>query len=205
VFNDLNSLYRLTKSNIKVASKIAAKAYFEADDFSSLSIDPSKRMKNLIVTMGMTFRYSLKFGVAYASSSNLEGVAAWLPHDKVKVPLWQYVRLGMLPVIIRVGKDVRNQLLHYDKLAKNKHKEYANFPHLYLYNIAVDPKHQGKGWTSVLLNPMLNKADKEQLPCYLESPERNVSLYEHFGFEVLEHISLPDADNDIWLMMRYSK
>ena len=30
MFNDLNSLYRLTKSNIKVASKIAAKAYFEA-------------------------------------------------------------------------------------------------------------------------------------------------------------------------------
>jgi hypothetical protein len=52
---------------------------------------------------------------------------------------------------------------------------------------------------------MLAKADEQQLPCYLESPERNVSLYEHFGFEVLEHISSPDSDNDIWLMMRYSK
>ncbi|NVM46840.1 MAG: GNAT family N-acetyltransferase [Candidatus Lokiarchaeota archaeon] len=204
MFDDLNSLYRLTKLDIDLAGKIAAKAYFEADDFSSLSTDPSKRMKNLMKIMGMTFRYSLKFGVVYASSQNLEGVAAWLPHDKVKIPIWQYVRLGMLPVIIRAGKKVRNELLRYDRLAKNKHKENANFPHLYLYNLAVDPKHQGKGWASVLLNPMLAKADKERLPCYLESPERNVSLYEHFGFEVLEHISLPDSDNDIWLMIRYS-
>ena len=195
----------MTKSDIKLASKIAAKAYFAAEDFSSLSTDPSKRMKNLIVTMGMTLRYSLKFGGVYASSQNLEGVAAWLPHNKVKIPIWQYVRLGMLPVIIRVGKDVRNDLLYYDRLAKNKHKEYANFPHLYLYNLAVDPEHQGKGWTSVLLNPMLAKADEKRLPCYLESPERNVSLYEHFGFEVLEHISKANSDTDIWLMMRYNK
>lgn len=205
MFNDLDSLYRLTKSNIKLASIIAAKAYFEADDFSSFSTEPSKRMKYLIKTMNMTFRYSLIFGGVYATSQKLEGVAAWLPHNKVKIPIWQYVRLGMLPVVIGAGKDVRNELLLYDSLSKKKHKEYANFPHLYLYNLAVDPEHQGKGWTSVLLNPMLAKADKKRLPCYLESPERNVSLYEHFGFEVIEHISLPDSDNDIWLMMRYNK
>ena len=205
MFDDLNTLYRVTKSNIKLASRIAAKAYFEAEDFASFSTNPSKRMKNLIRTMSMTFRYTLKFGAVYATSQNLEGVAAWLPHNKVKIPIWQYVRLGMLPVIFRVGKDVRNELLRYDRLAKSKHKEYANFPHLYLYNIAVDPKHQGKGWTSVLLNPMLSKADEKRLPCYLESPERNVPLYEHFGFEILEHVSRPDSDNDIWLMMRYNK
>jgi len=205
VFDDLNSLNRLTKTDVKLAASIAAKAYFAADDFSTLSIDPSKRMKNLQKTMGMTFRYSLKYGAVYAPSQNLEGVAAWLPHNKVKIPIWQYVRLGMLPVIIRAGKEVRIELLRYDKLAKNKHKEYANFPHLYLYNLAVDPKHQGKGWTSILLNPMLAKADAERLPCYLESPERNVSLYEHFGFKVLEHVSSPDSDHDIWLMMRYNK
>ena len=205
MFDDLNSLYRLTKTDIKLAATIAAKAYFAADDFSTLSIDPSKRMKNLQKTMGMTLRYTLKFGAVYAPSQNLEGVAAWLPHNKVKIPLWRYVRLGMLSVIIRVGKDARGELLRYDRLAKNKHKEYANFPHLYLYNIAVDPEHQGKGIASGLLNPMLAKADEERLPCYLESPQRNVPLYEHFGFEVLEHISRPDSDKDIWLMMRYNK
>ena len=88
MFNDLNSLFRLNKSNIKSASKVAAKAYFEADDFSSFSMDSSKRMKYLIKTMNLTFQYSLKFGEVYATSQNLEGVAAWLPHNKIHISYW---------------------------------------------------------------------------------------------------------------------
>lgn len=205
MFNDLNSLFRLNKSNIKSASKVAAKAYFETDDFSSFSMDSSKRMKYLIKTMNLTFQYSLKFGEVYATSQNLEGVAAWLPHNKIHISYWQYIRFGILPVIIGVGKEVRKELILYDKLCKKKHKQHANFPHWYLYNLAVDPKHQGNGWTSVLLKPMLARADRQKLPCYLETHERNVPLYEHFGFEVVECISLPEFDNNMWLMMRYSK
>ena len=95
--------------------------------------------------------------------------------------------------------------MFYDNLSKKKHKEHAHFPHWYLCTIAVYPKHQGKGWTSVLLKPMLAKADKDKLPCYLETAERNIKLYEHFGFEVIEHIPLPEHDTDIWIMMRYNK
>jgi ribosomal protein S18 acetylase RimI-like enzyme len=111
----------------------------------------------------------------------------------------------MLPMIIGMGKKARKELLFYDNLNKIKHKEHANFPHWYLYNIAVDPKYQGKGWASVLLNPMLAKADKEKLPCYLETGDRNVQFYKHFGFEVIEHIPVAEYDNDIWYMMRYPK
>jgi ribosomal protein S18 acetylase RimI-like enzyme len=205
VFNDLTSLFRLNKSNIKIASKVAAKAYFEANDFSRFSSNPSKRLKYITRTMNMTFRYTLKFGVVYATSQNFEGVAAWLPHDYVKIPLWQYARFGMIPIVLGVGKKVRKQLLYFDKLAKEKHKQHANFPHLYLYNLAVDPHHQGKGWVNILLNPMLAKADKEKLPCYLETGERNVPLYEHFGFEAIERIPVPDFDEEMWIMMRFNK
>ena len=203
--NDLNSLFRLTKSNIKNASKVAAKAYFEADDFSTFSTNPTERKKYITKTMSMTFRYSLKFGEVYATSQNLEGIAAWLPFNHTKIPIWQYIRFGMIPVIIGVGKKVRKELLYFDKLGKEKHKQYASFPHIYLYNLAVDPDHQGKGWASVLLNPMLAKADKEKLPCYLETGDRNVPLYKHFGFEVIERVSVAEFDDVMWIMMRYNK
>ena len=114
MFDDLNSLYRLTKADIKPASEMAAKAYYEVNDFSHFSTDPAKRIKNMITTMAMTFRYSLKFGVVYATSQNLEGVAAWLPHSKVKIPIWQYIRLGMLSVVLSVGKDERKELMFFD-------------------------------------------------------------------------------------------
>jgi ribosomal protein S18 acetylase RimI-like enzyme len=205
VFNDLDNLFRFDKTNIHLAGEVAARAYFEADDFSYSSIDTSKKMKFLIKLMNLTYRISQKFGNVYAPTKNIEGVAGWLPHDRVNLTNWHYLRHGALSVVIGAGKEGRKQLMRYSNLANKKHKEHANFPHMYLYNLAIDPKNQGKGYSSRLLKPMFTKLDENNLPCYLETGERNISLYEHFGFEVIEQIILPEFDNDVWLMMRYNK
>jgi len=205
VFNDLENLFRFDKTNIHLAGKVAAKAYFEADDFSNSPIDPSKQMKFLINLMNLTFRISQKFGWVYAPTKNIEGVAAWLPHDKTNLSNWHYIRNGALSVIIGPGKERRKQLMRYSNLANKKHKQHASFPHIYLYNLAIAPQHQGNGYASRLLTPMFAKLDENNLPCYLETHERNIPLYEHFGFELVEQISLPEFDEEVWLMMRYNK
>ena len=205
MFHDLENLFRFDKTNIRLAGKVAAKAYFEADDFSNSSLDSSKQMKFLINIMNLTFRISQKFGWVYAPTKNIEGVAAWLPHDKTNLSNWHYIRNGALSIIIGPGKERRKQLMRYSNLANKKHKQHANFPHMYLYNLAIDPQHQGNGYASRLLTPMFAKLDENNLPCYLETHERNISLYEHFGFELVEQISLPEFDEEVWLMMRYSK
>ena len=205
MFNDLENLFRFDKTNIHQAGKVAAKAYFEADDFSNSSMDSSKQMKFLINLMNLTFRISQKFGWVYAPTKNIEGVAAWLPHDKTNLSNWHYIRNGALSVIIGPGKERRKQLMRYSNLANKKHKQHASFPHMYLYNLAIDPQHQGNGYASRLLTPMFAKLDEDNLPCYLETHERNISLYEHFGFELVEQISLPEFDEEVWLMMRYNK
>ena len=205
MFDDLKNLFRIDKTNINLFSQVAARAYFEADDFSTSSKDPSKQMKYLIKLMNLTLRISQKFGFVYAPTENIEGVAAWLPHDKIKLSNWQYIRYGALSVFFRAGNEGRRDLLRYSSLVSKKHKQYANFPHMYLYNLAIDPSYQGKGYASRLLKPMFAKLDENNLPCYLESPERNLALYEHFGFEVVEHISFPKNENEMWLMLRYNK
>ena len=205
MFNDLDNLFRFDKSNIHLAGKVAARAYFEADDFSTSTKDPSKQMKFLTKLMNLTFQISVKFGSVYAPTNAIEGVAGWLPHDKIKISNWHYIRHGALSAFFRAGKEGRRNLLRYSGINSKKHKQHANFPHMYLFNIAVDPKYQGKGYASRLLKPMFAKLDEENLPCYLESPERNLALYEHFGFEVVEHISFPENDNEIWLMLRKNK
>jgi len=205
VFNDLDNLFRFDKTNIRLAGKVAAKAYFEVDDFTNSSKDPSKQMKYLIKLMNLTFQISVKFGSVYAPSKAIEGVAAWLPHDEFNLSIWQYIRHGALSAFFRAGNEGRRNLLRYSNIASRKHKQYANFPHMYLYNLAIDPKYQGLGYASRLLKPMLAKIDENNLPCYLESPERNLALYEHFGFEIVEHIALPEFDNEIWLMLRSNK
>jgi len=205
VFDDLKTLFKLDKTNINLCHPVAARAYFDADDFSTSSRDPSKQMKFLTKLMNLTFQISVKFGSVYAPTKAIEGVAGWLPHDKIKISNWHYIRHGALSAFFRAGKEGRRNLLRYSSLVSAKHRQHANFPHMYLFNLVIDPKYQGKGYASRLLKPMFVKLDENNLPCYLESPERNLALYEHFGFEVVEHVSLPENDNDMWLMIRYNK
>lgn len=59
-------------------------------------------------------------------------------------------------------------------------------PHWFLPLLAVDPSHQGKGFGSALLQPVLERCDRERQLAYLESSNpRNIPLYERHGFEVL--------------------
>lgn len=202
MFNDLDNLFKLDKSNIYTAGKVAAKAYFEVDDFTIPSKEPSKQLRFITKLMNLTLQISVKFGSVYAPSKNIEGIAAWLSYDKINLSIWQYIRYGALSAFFSAGKEGRKNLLRYPSIASKKHEQHANFPHMYLYNLAIDPVYQGQGYASRLLKPMLAKLDENNLPCYLETAKRNLALYEHFGFEVVEHVTQPEIDMDMWLMLR---
>lgn len=59
-------------------------------------------------------------------------------------------------------------------------------PHWYLPLIGVDPVHQGRGYGSALLRPVLERCDRDGTLAYLESSNpRNIPLYQRHGFEVL--------------------
>jgi ribosomal protein S18 acetylase RimI-like enzyme len=67
----------------------------------------------------------------------------------------------------------------------------------------VDPAYQGKGYASRLLKPMLARIDRENMPCYLDTEEeKNVSIYQHFGFKVLEEVKIPSTDIILRAMLR---
>jgi len=41
---------------------------------------------------------------------------------------------------------------------------------------------------------MLSRINEEGLPCYLETlDEQNVSLYEHFGFKIIDKSKVPET------------
>ena len=86
------------------------------------------------------------------------------------------------------------------------HKRLAPFKHWFLQTVGVDPQFQGKGYAGKLLRPMLARIDEEGLPCYLETlDERNVPLYEHFGFSVAEESAIPETDLTNWAMLREAR
>ena len=204
--NNLSKILRFDKSNIDLAGKVCTKAYFEDPLFCWFFPEISKRRKNLSHLFNVGFRYTLKYGEVYATSSNIEGVASWLPYDKSSISFEQMIRFGFLNLILKAGIKNLKKMNVYDKFCKKKHKQHANFPHCYLYNIAVDPKYQGKGYSRKLLSPMLARLDEKNLPCYLETQiEKNVSIYQHFEFDVVEKAIIPGINLDSWFMLRKIK
>lgn len=75
--------------------------------------------------------------------------------------------------------------------------------HWYLGYLGARQDRQGQGLGSALLREVLSLADAERIPAYLESSnERNLSLYERHGFQVVaEHLALGRGPT-IWRMWR---
>ncbi len=79
-------------------------------------------------------------------------------------------------------------------------------PYIYLLIIGVSKEFQGKGYGGKLLRAVVEKAEIERKPIYLETQiESNVKLYEKFGFHVVKKINLPEVNLPMWLMIRDAK
>ena len=54
------------------------------------------RVDNKCAFFGSPVTYCLKYGEAYATSENLEGIAAWLPGDFADMSMWRMIRSGAI-------------------------------------------------------------------------------------------------------------
>lgn len=75
-------------------------------------------------------------------------------------------------------------------------------PSWYLAVLGVDPELQRQGVGGRLIEPGLDAADDESLPCYLETQrEENLAFYGRFGFEEIGRLEIGSAP-PLWLLMR---
>lgn len=65
----------------------------------------------------------------------------------------------------------------------------------YVIGIGVNPKKQGQAFGRKLLTLVLKVAEEKNQPCYLETHgEKNVVIYEKYGFKVVSRDVLPGTD-----------
>lgn len=82
---------------------------------------------------------------------------------------------------------------------------HPRHPHWYLFVLGVDPAAQGKGFGSLLLRELTARADRDRLPCYLETDKTSsVRLYERHGFSVEREETEPRLGIHFWTMTRKS-
>jgi len=196
-------LIRLSASQVKSTSEVVARAFHSDPLMSHYFPDETERKQLLPPLYQFVLRYGTFCSEAYVTSPNLEGVALWLPPQETSMPLWKIPKAGALSLAFTVKLNALLKLWPLFRTSEKARKRHAPFPHWYLFLIAVEPSYQGKGYASALLKPMLAHMDSERLPCYLETTEeRNVSIYEHYGFRVAEVSKIPNTDIDFWAMLR---
>ena len=81
--------------------------------------------------------------------------------------------------------DKNQRLAALTKASERLHKAHAPGPHVYVRAVAVDPGSQGRGVGGKLMRAAVAIADRERLPCFLETcGPRNPDIYARYGFAV---------------------
>lgn len=197
------NLVRLTKSDLARGVEVLVNAFW--DDPLNLFFIPESENRRKLFSEYLKFRlrFAIKYGEVYSTSPDFEGIAAWFPPGMSDMTNFRMMRVGGLKLIRLLGTGTISKMNRIGSHVARLRKQGLSEPHWHLFPIAVDPKHQGKGYASALMRPVLDRIQSDGLPCFLETlTEENVSLYEHFGFEVIYKETIPEVELTNWGMVR---
>jgi ribosomal protein S18 acetylase RimI-like enzyme len=177
------------------------------DELKDIFPNPEERRIKEPYVNEFLVRRDYSYSVAFITSPKLEGIAIWMhSNNREKRPFWRIITSGAIWQVIKIGIRPLWKMQSYDSYIEKKHRELMPEKHWYLAVLAVDPAYQGKGHASKLLNEMLSNIDKDGLPCYVEAEgENNVSMYRHFGFEVVSEFVVPKTTEKLVAMVRKPK
>ncbi len=197
----ISDLYKIQKKDLKNAVNVLTNAFSEDSMWKEVFNDEDK---NHVLTEVMV-RFCLKYGNVLSTSDNLEGVMAIAPHDK-DITALRVIRSGAFFLSMKIASEAKKLKVLSNSIEEAK-KSLNLGPYIHLLIMGVSQEFQGKGFGGKLLRAIIEKAETERKPIYLETQkEENVNLYEKFGFYVTKKINLPDPVNlPMWLMVRDAK
>ncbi|MEX0911853.1 MAG: GNAT family N-acetyltransferase [Gemmatimonadota bacterium] len=164
--------------------------------------DESTRLRRLEWLHGWLLRLGIRSGAVYATSPELAGVAIWMPPGSERVSLGEKIAAGLLGAPAAIGIGGTRRLLASRKALERVRARSLPGKHWYLVLIGVDPQHQGRGVGSSLMRHVLDRADDDGLPCYLETANKaSRKTFQQFGFEVIGEAVGPRG-LPAWAMVR---
>ena len=185
---------RLTESQMPAAAQMLARA-FHADPLMRYAIpDPDERARLLPSLYERMIRFGMLEGEVYgaadadevdATAMAVDGVAIWLPPN-AKWTREHIEASGMHEFATLIGNDAYQRYRDVVSREWQARLREVPGPGWYLFILGVEPSVQRRGLGGALMRPILERADTEQLVCYLETEnERNVAFYLKQGFELV--------------------
>lgn len=196
----------INRHNINETAEVFSRSFHLDPLFQYFFPDEGTRQKLSFYTFRFIISHARKKGFVFTTSPSVEGAAVWLPSTSIERNLIDQVRFGAMTMVIKQGRDIINRQVCASEHMKALHGTILSVPHFYLSTIGIDESHRGEGLVSSLILPMLEKADRNGLPCYLDTHnECNVGLYERFGFRIAKESIIPGTGVRHWAMVRDKK
>jgi len=201
-----NQLFDINSDCINQASLILNQLFANYPLHIGFFPKDSQRERKSRIFLEFALRYSIKFGIAQAISPRFEGIALWLPPSKKNFEFSKTLRSGTFAGWVQLSKDFLLHVLPIANHLESIRLHVIREPHWYLLYIGVECEYQGKGYSTKLINHMLEKIDTSKKYCYLEThTEKNVQIFQRFGFQVADVSRIPTTDITNWAMLRPPK
>jgi ribosomal protein S18 acetylase RimI-like enzyme len=165
--------------------------------------DPETRERACRSAYRIFVTIALSYGEVLTAGEPVRAVALWTPPDPPAVPDEAYAAAGFGELRAMLSEESRAAMNAFVGVVNTMHERITDGPHWHLDFLATHPDHQGEGLGSSLLAPIHERADRDGLPCALETTtESNVRFYERRGYEVVDVMPVGDAGDRLWGMRR---
>ena len=199
---EIENFYKMSKDDIDKFAECSALAYEKYPLFQYITRGENDH--EVIKKIISSSIYSIKNQViGFSSDSDAKAVAIFAPPKFTGSKVIPFLLGGGIKLTFLAPLSTFFRLLRYENHSMKLKKYHTNHDCWYLYNVTVKPEFQNHGECSKLLRPMLEYFDRVGQNCYLETHnEKNVELYEHFDFELLEISHIPKTDIKQYSMLR---
>jgi GNAT superfamily N-acetyltransferase len=145
-----------------------------------------RKTKRIRALMDYSYEVCKEFGEVWLSDDEKACALVLYPQSKrtTITSIWLDLKL----IFQAIGLNNIQKALHRESKIK---KQQPQINMMYIWFIGVDPQHQHLGIGSSILKEVLEKAENENLPTYLEtSTLKNLPWYERYGFEIYNRLEL---------------
>ncbi len=195
---------RMEPAELSTTTVTLARAFHHDPVLDFLIPDLMKQARAALTFMGTVLIDGMSFHEVWVAREGalVVGAAVWLPpgayprgarRDTLNL-------LHDLRSVHRLGPRALAGMRLYGAIDRAHHRVHE--PHWYLALLGSDPGWQRRGVGSALVSVVLERADREHTPAYLETQKpENVPWYRRHGFEVVDELRSRGCPT-MWTMQR---
>jgi GNAT superfamily N-acetyltransferase len=181
----------LRRSELRDAAALLARAFADDGIISHYFAAPRRQRYAVPALFRSVLYRHVPLGTVFAArdAGQVVGVAIWAPPGAPQVSSRARARswLAVLGTRLLFPRGSRRLLAGLDELSRFHPTE----PHWYLVFTGVEPGRQHGGVGTALLTPVIERAQREGLACYLETPfPETHAFYGRLGFQLVATVDV---------------